>query len=90
MLASRFLESVRRWHLRGASSVWRSKYFDTTGGRHACEIRTEFPVVIPNQIAWCVSIGSRFPQLWRDPGIGRGSCHIHMDDPPRLKLDDEE
>jgi hypothetical protein len=72
------------------SSVWRSKYFDTACGRHACEIRTEFPVVIPNQISWCVSIRSRFPQLLRDPGIGRGSCHIHMDDLPRLQLDDEE
>jgi len=72
------------------SSVWRSKYFDTTGGRHACEIRTEFPVVIPKQISWCLSIRSRFPQLLRDPGIGRGSCHIHMDDLPRLQLDDEE
>ena len=54
------------------------------------EIRTEFPVIVPNQISWCLSIRSRFPQLLRDPGIGRGSCHIHMDNPPRLQLDEEE
>ena len=30
------------------------------------------------------------PAAVRDPGIGRSSCHIHMNDPARLQLNDEE
>src|SRR5260370_24674629 len=50
----------------------------------------EFPVVIPNQISWCLSIWCCFPQLLRDPGIGRRSRHIYMDDLARFEFDDEE
>ena len=53
-------------------------------------MRAEFPVVIPNQICWRLSIWSRLPQLLRDPGIGRRSRHADMDDFPRFQLDDEE
>lgn len=34
--------------IRLRSSVRRSKHLDATCGRHSCEIRAEFPVVIPN------------------------------------------
>src|SRR5258707_1470038 len=72
------------------SSIRSSKYFDATCCRHASKTRPEFPVIIPNQISWPFSIRSRFPQLLRDPGIGRRSGHIHMHNLPRLQLDDEE
>src|SRR5207248_4593359 len=58
--------------------------------RHSCEIRAEFPIVIPNQIFWCLSKWSRFAQLLRHPRIGRISRHIHMHDLARLQLDEEE
>ncbi len=72
------------------SSGWGSKYLDATRCRHSCKIWPEFPIVIPNQICWCVSIRSCFAQLLRSPEIGRTSCHIHMDDLTRFQVDDEE
>ena len=57
------------------------KHFDATDCRHSCKIRPEFPVIIPNQIFGGLSIRSRFPELLRNPKIGRSSCHIHMDPP---------
>jgi hypothetical protein len=44
-------------------------------------MRTEFPVIIPNQVFGCLSIRSRLPQLLCYPKIGRGTGHIHMDPP---------
>src|SRR6266700_532569 len=54
------------------------------------KLDSKFAVIIPNQIAWFFSIRSRFSQLLRHPGIGGGSCHIHVDDLPRFQVDDEE
>jgi hypothetical protein len=51
--------------LRG--SIRRSQHIDATCGRHACEIRTEFPVIIPNQVFGCLSIRSRLPQRYAPP-----------------------
>ena len=70
--------------------VRRSKDFDATRRCHSCKMLPEFLIVIPQQIFWCVSIRSGLPQLLRDPRISRGSCHIHMDDLPRLLFNDEE
>ena len=66
------------------------KHFDATGCRHSCKTRSEFTIIVPNQVFGCLSIRSRFPQLLRNPGIGRSSCHIHVDDLARLQFDDEE
>ena len=76
--------------IRSRRPVRRSKDFDATRCCHSCEIRPEFAVIISNQIARPFSIRSRFAQLLCDPGIGRGSRHLHMDHLPRLQLDDEE
>ena len=53
-------------------------------------MRAEFSVVIPNQIFGRLTIRSRLPQLLGDPGIGRSSRHIYMDDLARFEFDDEE
>src|SRR5258708_532595 len=68
----------------------RSKHVDATCGSHACEIRFEFPVIIPNEICWYLPIRSRLPHLLCHPKIGRGTGHMHMDDLPRLELDNHE
>ncbi len=72
------------------SSVRRSKHFDATGGCHACKMQSEFPVVIPNQLFGRLPIRSCLPQLLRYPAISGRPRHIHMDDLPRLQLDNEE
>ncbi len=74
-------ENVHRQHWPGARSIRRSQHIDATCGRHTCEMRTEFPVMIPNQVCGCLSIRSRLPQLLCYPKIGRGTGHIHMDPP---------
>ena len=70
--------------IRSRRPVRRSKDFDATRCCHSCEIRPEFAVIISNQISRPFSIRSRFAQLLCDPGISRGSRHIHMDHLPRL------
>ena len=72
------------------SSVRRSKHFDATHSCHARKMRSEFPVVIPHQIFGRLPIRSCLPQLLRHPGISGRPRHIHMDDLPRLQLDNEE
>ena len=76
--------------IRSRSSVWRAKHLDATRGCYTRKTRSEFTIIVPNQVFGCLSIRSRFPQLLRDPGIGRSSCHIHVDDLARLQFDDEE
>jgi len=51
------------------SSVRGAKYFDATRGSHARKIRSEFAIIIPNQILWCLSIRSCLPQLLCYPEI---------------------
>jgi hypothetical protein len=80
-----FTDGIRLW-----SPVWRSKYLDATCCCHACKIRPEFAIIIPDQIFGRLPIRSCLPQLLRHPGIGRRACHIHMDDLPRLQLNNEE
>jgi hypothetical protein len=57
-------ENVHRQHWPGARSIRSSQHIDATCGRHACEIQTEFPVNIPNQVFGCLSIRSRLPQRY--------------------------
>jgi hypothetical protein len=63
-----------------------SKGLDAAGCRHSCKIRTEFPIVIPNQICGCVSIRSCLRSGTCHPGIGRGSGHIHVDPPCAISV----
>ena len=76
--------------IRSRSSVRRSQDLDAAGCCHSCKIRAEFPVVIPNQLCWRLSIRSGLPQLLRDPGISGSARHIHVDDLARFEFDDEE
>ena len=76
--------------IRSRGSVWRAKHLDGTRGRYTRKTRSEFTIIVSNQVFGCLSIRSCLSQLLRDPGIGRGSCHIHVDDLARLQLDDEE
>ena len=70
--------------------IGRAKDFDVTRRGHARKTRPECAVIIPDQIFWRISIWSCFSQLLRHPGIGRRSCHMHVNHLPRLQLDNEE
>ena len=61
--------------------VWRPKHLDAARCRDAGKNRSEFAIIIPNQIFWPLSIWSCLPQLLRHPKIRRRSRHIDMDDP---------
>jgi len=63
---------------------------DATCPRHSSEARPKFGIVITNQILWRLSIGGGFSQLLGRPGIGRRSCHPHVNHLARLQLDNEE
>ena len=67
-----------------------SKHLDATGFRYSCKMLPEFPIIIPNQVCGYLPIWRCLPQLLRNPGIGGGSCHIHVHDFPRFQLDDEK
>ena len=73
-----------------AGLVWRSKHFDATRGCHARKIRSEFPVVIPEQIFGAYPYGVASRSGTRHPGIGWRARHIHMDHLSRLQFDEEE
>ncbi len=63
---------------------------DVTCPRHSRKARPKFGIVIPNQVLWRLSIGSRFPELLGYPGIGRRARDAHVDHLPRLEFDEEE
>ena len=63
---------------------------DATGRRHPHKRGSKLAIVISYQILGSLSIRSRFPELLRNPGIGRSSCHTNMDDLTRLQFDEEE
>lgn len=50
----------------------------------------ECAISIPDQICGCLPIRRGFPQVLRHTGIGRRSCHVHMNHLPRPQFDDEE
>ena len=60
-------ESARRRHWPGACTIWRSKHLDAARCCYPRNIRTAFVIIIPNQILWCLSIGSRLPQRYAPP-----------------------
>ena len=75
----------------GARSVIRCfQDLDAAGGCHARETGSKLAVTIPNEILRPLSKRSRFPQLLCGPGIGRRASDAHMDDSPRVQIDDEE
>ena len=80
-----FTDSIRSWR-----PVRSPKHLNATYCCHPRKTRSELAIIIPNQVFWSFSIGSRLSQLLRDPEIGRSACHIHMDDPPRFHVDDEK
>jgi hypothetical protein len=57
-----FTDGIRLWR-----SIRSSKHLDATCCRHSCEILAKFSIIIANQICWCVSIRSRFPQRYAQP-----------------------
>ena len=68
----------------------RFEQLDATGPRHPHKRGAKFAIVISYQILRCLSIGRGFAELLGRPGIGRRSCHAHLDDLARLQFDDEE
>ena len=72
-------DGIGSWSLIGSF-----EHLNRTGCRYTSEAGPEFAVVITNQVLGCLSIWGRFSQLLRHPGIGRGSCHAHMDHFTRL------
>ena len=70
--------------------IRRSKHLISLVVATACKMLPECAVIIPDQIFWRRAIWSCFSQLVRNPGIGRRSCHIHVNHLPRLQFDNEE
>jgi hypothetical protein len=81
ILVSHFPKNVHKRRSRSAGPVRSSKHFDATCGRHACETRPEFPIVIPNEIGGCLPIRSRFPQRYAQPR-DRSECVSHSHGSP--------
>ena len=52
--------------------------------------RSEFAIVVVNEIFGGLTIRRSFSQLLRYPRVGGRARHMHMDDLSRLQLDDEE
>src|SRR5437764_1616161 len=76
--------------IRSRCSLRRPKLFDATCRCHLCEIRTNFLVIIPDEVFRCLSRRSCLSQLLGNPQICRRSCHIHMHDLSRLPFENEE
>src|SRR5215467_12182627 len=75
----------------GSGSVIRSfENLDATRRRHTSKARSEFAIVIPNQVLWRLSIGCGFSQLLRHLGIGRRSRDAHVDHLARFQFDEKE
>src|SRR5215472_667415 len=58
----------------------RFEQLDATGPRHPHKRGSKLALVISYQILRCLSIGRGFAELLGRPGIGRRSCHTHLDD----------
>jgi hypothetical protein len=54
------------------------------------KMRTEFAIIVPNQVFRSFSIRSGLAQLLRYPEIRRRARHIHMDDLARFQFEKEE
>ncbi len=67
----------------------RLEQLDATGPRHAAETGSKLAVVITYQILWCLPIRGGFSQVLGHPGIGRRSCHSHVNHLARLQLDNK-
>jgi hypothetical protein len=76
--------------IRSRSSVRCPKHLDATCCGYSRKTRPKFPVSSPNQIAWLLSIRSRFSQLLCDPGIGGRARSIHVHDLARFQFDNKE
>ncbi len=70
--------------------IRRFENLDTAGCGHARETGSKLAITITDEIPRSLSKGSRFPQLLCCPGIGRRASDAHMDDSPRVQIDDEE
>ena len=64
----------------------RCKDLDTARFRHPSKARPKFAIVIANQIPRRLPIRGGFAQLLRHPGIGRRSCHSHLDPPSEISV----
>src|SRR5258708_979283 len=70
--------------------VRRGEHLDAAGCGHARETGSKLVITITNEIVRRLPIGSRLPQVLGGPGVGRRSSDTHMDDSPRLHIDNEE
>ena len=80
-----FADRIGSWCMIG-----RFENLDSTRCRYPSKARPKFGIVITNQILRCLSKWCGFSELLRNPGIGRRSCHAHVDHSPCLEFDDEE
>lgn len=76
--------------IRLGSSIRRPKDLDAAGCCYTCKILAEFADIIPDEIIWCLPIRCCFSELLCHPRIGGRSRHTHVNDLPRLQLDDEK
>lgn len=66
-------------------SVRRLKNFDAARGCYSCTIRTEFLVIVSDEVCGCLPRRRCLPQWLRDPEIRRGSGNIDVDDVSRFQ-----
>ncbi len=68
-------DGIGPWCMNGGS-----EHLNPTGGRYPSKARSEFVIVITNEIFRCLPIGGGFPEVLGHPGIGRRSSDTDMDD----------
>jgi hypothetical protein len=66
------------------------EHLNAAGCGYASETGSKLAITITNEIFRRLSIGGCLSQLLCSPGIGRRSCDTHMDDSPRVHIDNEE
>jgi len=80
-----FTDRIGPWRM-----VRRGEHLDAAGCGHARETGSKLVITITNEIVRRLPIRSRLPQLLGGPGVGRRSCDTHMNDSPRVHIDNEE
>ena len=80
-----FTDRIGPWRM-----VRRFEHLDAAGCGHASEIGSKFAIPISDEIFRRLSIGGYLSQLLGSPGIGRRPCDTHMNDSPRLHIENEE
>jgi hypothetical protein len=72
------------------SMIRRFEHLDAAGCGYTSETGSKFAITITNEIVRRLPIRGCLSQLLCSPGIGRRASDTHMDDSPRVHIDNEE